>query len=96
MTSLGIQSAPEPSALRPMGNGKVNELLKWLVTMILAAVVSYFTTRGEMQTAIATVTEREGNHYLELNRKIDELKIDTRETMREIRDELKALRERRR
>ena len=59
------------------GNG---EVARWLLGLILAAVVSYFTAMGTLQSQLAVVTERETNHYLELIRRLDriELKVDSR------------------
>lgn len=70
------QVEEHPSGL----NGKTGELLRWVVGLVLAALVSYFTAMGTLQSQLAVVTERETNHYLELLRRLDriEIKIDQR------------------
>lgn len=60
-------------------NGRAFEVLKWLVSLALAALVSYFTTLQTMSREIVTVTEREQNHFHELQRVLQEIKADIRE-----------------
>jgi ribosomal protein S17 len=59
-------------------NGWTGEALRWVVSLILAGVVSYFTTIGSMKSEIAIVVERESNHYTELLRRLEriERKLD--------------------
>ena len=44
------------------------ELLRWVVGLGLAGVVSYYTAIGSIQSQISVVEERENNHYSELIR----------------------------
>jgi len=54
-------------------NGKTGEWLRWIAGLALAALVSYFTAIGAMQSRIAVVEEREQNHYMELLRRLDSI-----------------------
>lgn len=55
------------------------DLLKWLVTLVLAAIVSYFTAVSAMRESIAEVREREDNHFAEVLRRLELLQYDVRE-----------------
>ncbi len=59
-------------------NGKTGEWLRWVLSMALAGIVSYFTAQGAIQSRVAVVEERELNHYGEMIRRLDriEFKID--------------------
>lgn len=59
-------------------NGKTGEMLRWVIGLVLAAMVAYFTSTGAMQASLAVVAERESNHYNELLRRLDriESKLD--------------------
>ena len=57
-------------------NGKTGEVLRWAFGLLLAAVVSYFTSIGAVQTRIA----------------VAESQIDAmREDMRELRSDVKLI-----
>jgi hypothetical protein len=44
-------------------NGRSVEILKWLVALACAAIVSYFTSLGAIQTQVAVLEERTGKLY---------------------------------
>lgn len=71
-------------ALRPLANGKLVAMAKFLFPIALAAIVAYFTAQAETKVSIAVVTERENNHFLELKDQIG----DMRDEMRMLRSEL--------
>lgn len=83
--SLMMSNTPrERDALRPLANGKLVALAKFMTPILIAAVVAYFTAQAETKVSIAVVTERENNHFLELQNGIK----DTREELRLLRQEL--------
>jgi hypothetical protein len=55
------------------------ETVKWLVAMALAALVSYFTAIGTMQTEIAEIRAKQESFQGEVIRRLDDLKADVRE-----------------
>jgi hypothetical protein len=63
-----------PSARRRrMNGGWAGETLRWVVGLLLAGVVSYYTTVGSMKYEIGVLEERENNHYSELLRRLDRI-----------------------
>lgn len=54
-------------------NGKTGEMLRWVLGLVLAAVVAYFTSTGAMQAQLAVITERENNHYHEMLKRLDRI-----------------------
>jgi hypothetical protein len=54
------------------------EVLRWVVGLGLAGVVSYYTAIGSIRSQINVVEERENNHYIEVIRRLDrmETKLD--------------------
>lgn len=60
-------------------NGKSSELLKWVLGLVLAGLVSYFTTTSTMSERIAEVKATEEAHFQELLRRFDVLQEDVRE-----------------
>jgi hypothetical protein len=58
---------------RRMNGAWAIETLRWVVALVLAGVVSYYTTIGAMKSEIAIVVERESNHYAELLRRLDRI-----------------------
>jgi len=60
-------------------NGKTGEWLRWALGMVLAGVVAYFTSIGTVKEQVATVQERENNHFSEVLRRLDVLQADMRE-----------------
>ena len=71
-------------ALRPLANGKLVALFKFITPIVVAAAVAYFTASAETKVAIAIVTERENNHFQELKSEVREM----RDEMRMLRSEL--------
>lgn len=55
------------------------DLLKWLLGLALASIVSYFTAINAMNEKIAEVREREDNHFAEVLRRLELLQYDVRE-----------------
>lgn len=56
-------------------NGKTGEMLRWILGLALAAIVSYFTALGALQSKVAVVEEREQNHYNEVRRLLETMDI---------------------
>lgn len=81
---LMTEAPQERDALRPLANGKLVALGKFVAPIAIAAVVAYFTAQAETRVAIAVVTERENNHFLELKAELR----DTKEELRLLRQEL--------
>lgn len=55
----------------------------WLVPAVsagLAAIVGYFTARATTEREMGVITEREGNHFSEIMRRLDKIdrKLDER------------------
>lgn len=63
----------------PRVNGKTGEWIRYIVGLLLAGVVAYFTAIGTIRQQIATVQEREVNHFEEVLRRLDILQQDIRE-----------------
>ena len=60
------------------------DMTGWLVPAIsagLAAIVGYFTSKATTEREVGVLTEREGNHYAEILRRLDRIdnKLDARE-----------------
>ena len=56
-------------------NGRTGEMLRWVISLVLAAIVAYFSATGAMQAQIAVLTERENNHYQELIKRLDRIDV---------------------
>lgn len=61
-------------------NGKTGEVVRWVIGLVLAGIVAYFTAIGTLQAQIAVITERETNHYMELVNRLGriEAKLDSK------------------
>lgn len=53
--------------------------LKYVLSLLLAAMVAYFTSQAKTDSAMARIEEREENHYKELKASIDLLREDIRD-----------------
>lgn len=58
------------------------DLSGWVVPMVsagLAALVGYFTARTTTEREMGVITEREGNHFDEIMRRLDKIdrKLDS-------------------
>lgn len=75
-----IDSARE-SLVEPEGHHHepLPDWLKWLLGLVAAATVAYFTAQTEVRTAQTRIEERENNHYQELKASIDLLRQDVRD-----------------
>lgn len=56
-------------------NGRTGEYLRWVLTIVVGAVVAYFSAVGAMQAQIAVLQERETNHYQELIKRLDRIEV---------------------
>jgi hypothetical protein len=54
-------------------------VVQWLVGLILAALVAYFTTTSAIQTELAEAKATESSHFEEVLRRLDALQEDIRE-----------------
>jgi len=59
------------------GNGKGTELLRWAVGLVLAALVSYFTAVGTLQTRVSVLEDR----YDRLMTDVAEIKGDVKQLL---------------
>lgn len=62
-------------------NGKTGEVLRWVAMLVLAGLVSYFTTTGALATRMAVAESR-----------IDRLSEDIREIKSDVKAVLRAVR----
>lgn len=60
-------------------NGKTGEYIRYVMGLILAGIIAYFTTIGTLDKAVAQVREREDNHFSEVLRRLEILQQDIRE-----------------
>lgn len=60
-------------------NGRTGEYIRYVVGLILAGIIAYFTTIGTLNQAVTEVREREDNHFSEVLRRLDVLQGDIRE-----------------
>lgn len=60
-------------------NSMHNPMVQWLVGLILAALVAYFTTTNALQAGLAEVKATENNHFEEVLRRLDAMQDDIRE-----------------
>lgn len=58
------------------------EWVRWGIGLALAAVVAYYTSHAESESARTRLEEREQNHYAELKAAIDLLRQDIRDLRR--------------
>lgn len=56
-----------------------NPMVQWLVGLILAALVAYFTTTAAIQTQLAEAKATENSHFAEVLRRLDVMQADMRE-----------------
>jgi len=73
-----IITAPPSSRdpLRPLGNGKLVELGKWVVGMFFTALVAYFTALGAIDQRVTRVETKEAAHFDEVLRTLTEIKAE--------------------
>lgn len=59
-------------------NGRTGEYVRWILTIVIGGLVSYYTALGTLQSQLAVAVEREKNHYDEIIRRLDriEVKVD--------------------
>lgn len=84
MTPLGLQEYPDPNDRRsgddrrafifaPSPGGKRDpvEWLKFLIPLVLSALVAYFTANGAIREEVASVKTKEEAHFEEVLRRLD-------------------------
>lgn len=80
-TEIGITTAI--TAATAAGAMVEADMTGWLVPLIsagLASIVGYFTARATTEREIGVITEREGNHFNEIMRRLEHIdrKLDDR------------------
>lgn len=60
-------------------NGKTGEYVRYVMGLILAGLIAYFTTISTLNQAVTEVREREDNHFSEVLRRLDVMQQDIRE-----------------
>lgn len=61
---------------------KASEPVRYLVGMVLAALVAYFTTTGAIKAELASMKAKQESQFEELLRRMDVLQDDIRELRR--------------
>lgn len=61
-----------------MSNGKSGETVRFVLGLVLAGLIAYFTALSTLQTGLAVINEREQNHFNECKSAIDDLKSEIR------------------
>lgn len=64
------------SALRPLANGKLVELGKWVLTLVVTALVAYFTALGAIDQRVTRVETKEETHFQEVLRQLDRIEAE--------------------
>lgn len=72
------------SALRPLANGKLVELGKLVLGLVVTALVSYFTALGAIENRLTRVETKQESTEAEVLRRLDRIenKIDKMEDRR--------------
>lgn len=60
-------------------NGKSAQILQWIMTGVIAALVGYYTALGATRERLTAVETREQAHFEEIQRTLADLKADLRE-----------------
>jgi hypothetical protein len=55
------------------------EYLRWLIAMVLAAAVSYFTTQARIDRELGSITATQSAQFNEVLRRLDLMQTDIRE-----------------
>jgi hypothetical protein len=87
----------EPTGAGLLGlNGKTGEVLRWLLGLAGAALISYFTAQGAIEQRVTAVETKEGAHFEEVIRRMDLMQTDVRELRQDIKSAVQPPREVRR
>jgi hypothetical protein len=60
-------------ALRPLANGKLVELGKWVITLVITAMVAYFTAQTAIENRLTIVETRQQYAEQEVLRRLDRI-----------------------
>lgn len=60
-------------------NGQTGDYVRWLIGVLAAAVVAYFTTVGAIQAEVSAIKARQDSQFGEVLRRLDLLQSDIRE-----------------
>lgn len=60
-------------------NGQTGDLLRWLIGVVAAAVVAYFTTIGAIQAELSAQKAQQESQFSEVLRRLDLMQQDIRE-----------------
>ena len=66
----------QTSALRPLGNGKLGELIKWVMTMVVTAIVAYFTALGAIDRRVTRVETLQETNFNDVLRQLDRIEAE--------------------
>jgi hypothetical protein len=80
-TGFWRRLGPSPANGHGQRNGRSlsDETIRYVLGLVLGAIVAYFTTIATMQTEVAVLNEREQNHYNELKQLLQEIKADVKD-----------------
>lgn len=72
-------------------NGKTGEVLRWLLGMVSAALIAYFTAQSAIEQRVTAVETRQSAQYEDLQRQVTDAKSDIKADIRELRSDLRDL-----
>lgn len=61
------------SALRPLANGKLVEFGRWIVGLLVTALVAYFTALGAIEQRLTRVETKQESTEQEVLRRLDRI-----------------------
>jgi len=66
----------ERDALRPLGNGKMGELIKLALGLAVTALVSYFTAIGAIDRRVTRVETLQDSNFTDVLRQLDRIEVE--------------------
>lgn len=71
-------------------NGKTGELVRWLLGIVTAALISYYTALGAIENRVTAVETKQEAQFGELQRSFSDIRTDIRELRAETREAIRA------
>lgn len=60
-------------------NGKTGEVLRWILGLVLAVVVAYYTAIGAINSDISAIKAKQESQFGEVLRRLDSMQTDIRD-----------------